>query len=217
MTMQRPADAATASEADRQGRVLGFLDGSRFGAANGGKRIDTHASVVFLGDDCVLKIKRAVKLPFLDYSTLEKRRHACEEELRVNAGNAPELYRRVVAITQADDGAFGWRHRHSSRMGGRNGALDEKGRLTALPRRSRRQSLAVAWPIRSCSPRQGAARHRRNLARLLLPSSTATPPVPPVLGLPAAIDRLDACSLIMSRCWRRCWAAAPDRVSSALP
>jgi aminoglycoside phosphotransferase family enzyme/predicted kinase len=106
MTVQRSADAAPASEADRQGQVLGFLDRSRFGAANGGKRIDTHASVVFLGDDCVLKIKRAVKLTFLDYSTLEKRRHACEEELKVNAGNAPELYRRVVAITRGDDGAF---------------------------------------------------------------------------------------------------------------
>jgi aminoglycoside phosphotransferase family enzyme/predicted kinase len=53
-----------------------------------------------------LKIKRAVRLPFLDYSTLEKRRRACEEELRVNAGNAPELYRRVVAITRNSDGAF---------------------------------------------------------------------------------------------------------------
>ena len=72
----------------------------------GGKRIDTHASMVFLGADRVLKIKRAVRLPFLDYSTLEKRRHACEEELKVNAGNAPELYRRVVAITRNSDGTF---------------------------------------------------------------------------------------------------------------
>src|SRR5436309_4677128 len=72
----------------------------------GGKRIDTHASMVFLGADRALKIKRAVRLPFLDYSTLEKRRRACEEELKVNAGNAPELYRRVVAITRNSDGIF---------------------------------------------------------------------------------------------------------------
>src|SRR6185503_7346832 len=39
----------------------------------------------------------------LDYSTLEKRRRACEEELKVNA---PELYRRVVAITRNSDGTF---------------------------------------------------------------------------------------------------------------
>ena len=106
MTPEPSPSAATASEADRQGQVLRYLDASRFGAANGGKRIDTHASVVFLGDNCALKIKRAVKLPFLDYSTLQKRRLACEEELKVNAGNAPELYRRVVAITRGDDGGF---------------------------------------------------------------------------------------------------------------
>ncbi len=87
-----------------QARVFEFLENSSLGAAKGGKRIDTHASVVFLGGDRALKIKRAVRLPFLDYSTLEKRKRACEEELKVNATNAPEIYRRVVAITRADDG-----------------------------------------------------------------------------------------------------------------
>jgi hypothetical protein len=90
-------------ETEPQQPVLDFLDSSGFGAAKGGRRIDTHASMVFLGGDRALKIKRAVRLPFLDYSTLEKRRRACEEELRVNAGNAPELYRRVVAITRKND------------------------------------------------------------------------------------------------------------------
>jgi aminoglycoside phosphotransferase family enzyme len=106
MTLEPPANAVTVSEADRQGRVLGFLDGSGFGSAKDGRRIDTHASVVFLGRERALKIKRAVRLPFLDYSTLEKRRRACEEELKVNAGNAPELYRRVVAITCRNDGSL---------------------------------------------------------------------------------------------------------------
>ncbi|ANW05712.1 hypothetical protein LMTR13_20160 [Bradyrhizobium icense] len=86
--------------------MLDFLDGSSFGAAGGGKRIDTHASMVFLGADRVLKIKRAVRLPFLDYSTLEKRKRACEEELKVNAVNAPELYRRVIPITRNSDGGL---------------------------------------------------------------------------------------------------------------
>jgi aminoglycoside phosphotransferase family enzyme/predicted kinase len=105
VTHRSPADIAI-SDADLQRQVLDFLDGSSFGPAKGGKRIDTHASMVFLGADRALKIKRAVRLPFLDYSTLEKRRRACEEELKVNAGNAPELYRRVVAITREPDGAF---------------------------------------------------------------------------------------------------------------
>ena len=102
----QPSHAGTmAAEPDQQS-VLDFLDGSSFGAARGGKRIDTHASMVFLGGDRALKIKRAVRLPFLDYSTLEKRKRACEEELKVNAGNAPELYRRVVAITRNSDGVL---------------------------------------------------------------------------------------------------------------
>ena len=105
MTAQPPIAKTVAAEVDQQ-RVLDFLDGSSFGAAKGGKRIDTHASMVFLGSDRALKIKRAVRLPFLDYSTLEKRKRACEEELKVNAGNAPELYRRVVAITRNSDGIF---------------------------------------------------------------------------------------------------------------
>jgi aminoglycoside phosphotransferase family enzyme/predicted kinase len=104
MSSQRPAMIASAAERDLQDRVFEFLASSGFGPADDGKRIDTHASVVFLAGDRVLKIKRAVRLPFLDYSTLEKRKCACEEELKVNAGNAPELYRRVVAITRGSGG-----------------------------------------------------------------------------------------------------------------
>ena len=100
MTTSSSSALAGGSEADTQARVLGFLDACGF------KRIDTHASVVFLGGDRVLKIKRAVKLPFLDYATLEKRRLACEEELKANAGNAPEIYRRAVAITRKSDGGL---------------------------------------------------------------------------------------------------------------
>ena len=105
MTARSPAEPAV-TDADLQRQVLAFLDGSSFGPAKGGKRIDTHASMVFLGADRALKIKRAVRLPFLDYSTLAKRKRACEEELKVNARNAPELYRRVIAITRNSDGAF---------------------------------------------------------------------------------------------------------------
>lgn len=67
------------------------------------KRIDTHASIVFLEPDRVLKIKRSVHLPFLDYSTLAKRKRACEEELAINKRHAPNLYRRVVPITRDGD------------------------------------------------------------------------------------------------------------------
>src|SRR5215831_14357928 len=48
----------------------------------------------------------AAGFPFLDYSTLAKRKSACEAELRINRPFAPEIYRRVVAITREEDGAL---------------------------------------------------------------------------------------------------------------
>jgi aminoglycoside phosphotransferase family enzyme/predicted kinase len=68
------------------------------------KRIDTHAAVLFLTRDRVLKIKRAVRFPFLDFSTREKRKAACEAEIEANRRFAPEIYRNVVAITREGDG-----------------------------------------------------------------------------------------------------------------
>ncbi len=93
--MTTNCDAGEITSVD-QGAVLSFLSK----AEPGMQRVDTHASVVFLGKDRVLKIKRAVRLPFLDYSTLDRRRSACEEELFVNRPYAPQLYRRVVPITR---------------------------------------------------------------------------------------------------------------------
>jgi uncharacterized protein len=76
-------------------------------ATHGGaavERIDTHAASVFLAGDRAYKVKRAVRFPFLDYSTLEKRQRACEAELEVNRAFAPDIYRRVVPVTRAADG-----------------------------------------------------------------------------------------------------------------
>ncbi len=61
---------------------------------------------MFLAGDSALKIKRAVRFPFLDYSTLEKRKAACEAEIAVNRAFAPAVYRGVVAITRAPGGGF---------------------------------------------------------------------------------------------------------------
>ncbi len=76
-------------------------------ASHGGepvRRLDTHAASVFLAGKRALKVKRAVRFPFLDYSTLERRKAACAAELEVNRAFAPEIYRRVVAITREADG-----------------------------------------------------------------------------------------------------------------
>src|ERR1700722_15631871 len=91
-------------EAKNQDEVLAFLaDPATYGGASV-KRIDTHAASVFLTKDRVLKIKRAVKFPFLDYSTLEKRKGACEAQPKANAPYAPGIYRGVIAITRDERG-----------------------------------------------------------------------------------------------------------------
>lgn len=89
-----------------QTEVTSFLGDA---ATHGGlpvTRIDTHAAIVFLSGDRALKIKRAIKLPFLDFSTLERRKAGCETEFAVNKPLAPAIYRRVVAITRERDGSL---------------------------------------------------------------------------------------------------------------
>jgi aminoglycoside phosphotransferase family enzyme/predicted kinase len=59
---------------------------------------ETHISWVFLTGEYAFKIKKAIKLPFVDFGTLELRRHFCDEELRLNRRLAPGLYLEVVPI-----------------------------------------------------------------------------------------------------------------------
>lgn len=61
--------------------------------------IETHISTVVLTGDQAYKFKKGVNFGFLDFSTLEARKHFCEEELRLNQRLAPGLYLEVVAIT----------------------------------------------------------------------------------------------------------------------
>ncbi|WP_455365091.1 bifunctional aminoglycoside phosphotransferase/ATP-binding protein [Kaarinaea lacus] len=62
--------------------------------------IETHISWVLLTGKIVYKVKKPVDLGFVDFTTLEKRKHFCFEELRLNKRLAPELYIDVAAITQ---------------------------------------------------------------------------------------------------------------------
>jgi aminoglycoside phosphotransferase family enzyme/gluconate kinase len=65
--------------------------------------VETHISWVLLAGEYAYKIKKPVDLGFLDFSTLAKRRHFCEEELRLNRRLAPQIYLGVVAITGSVD------------------------------------------------------------------------------------------------------------------
>jgi uncharacterized protein len=60
--------------------------------------VETHISWVFLTRDFAWKIKKPVKFDFLDFSTLERRKQFCDEELQLNRRTAPELYLGVLPI-----------------------------------------------------------------------------------------------------------------------
>ncbi len=88
-----------------QSEVFAFLaDPSTHALAGKVARIDTHGAVVFLAGRDVYKIKRAIFFPFMDFSTLEKRRVACENEIAVNKVNAPELYLGTLPIRRSAHG-----------------------------------------------------------------------------------------------------------------
>jgi uncharacterized protein len=70
------------------------------------ERIETHISVVFLAGSRAWKLKRAVRLEYIDASTPERRKVLCEKEVVLNRRTAPSLYVGVVAITRDVDGSL---------------------------------------------------------------------------------------------------------------
>jgi aminoglycoside phosphotransferase family enzyme/predicted kinase len=70
--------------------------------------IETHASLVFIAGERVFKLKRAVAYPYLDFSTADLRRRACEAELVLNRRTAPALYEEVRGLFRGADGAVGF-------------------------------------------------------------------------------------------------------------
>jgi hypothetical protein len=95
--------------------------------------IETHISWVFLAGDYAYKVKKPVSLGFLDFSTLEKRRFYCEEELRLNRRTAAGLYLDVVTIVESPGGP---------RVGGAGKALEYALRMRRFPQEALADSLA---------------------------------------------------------------------------
>ncbi|WP_207478637.1 bifunctional aminoglycoside phosphotransferase/ATP-binding protein [Arenibaculum pallidiluteum] len=105
------------SASTRQDEVLDFLARPQtHGIAGPVGRIDTLISVVFLAGERAYKLKRAVRLPYLDFSTVELRWAACLEEVRLNARTAPTVYLGVVPVVRRPGGGLA--------LGGEGEALD---------------------------------------------------------------------------------------------
>jgi uncharacterized protein len=99
-----PEDCAV----DDQREVVAFLsEGANFGKPGSiVERLDTHISFIFLIGDRAYKLKRAVCLPYLNYSTAARREGFCRAELALNRRTAPSLYRCVHAITRETEGGL---------------------------------------------------------------------------------------------------------------
>ncbi|WP_448205515.1 bifunctional aminoglycoside phosphotransferase/ATP-binding protein [Azospirillum sp. sgz302134] len=99
-----------------QEEVATFLGDPRSHGDAAVRRVDTHAAMVFLAGERAYKLKRAVRYPYLDFSTVERREAACRAELALNRRTAPTLYLDVLPVVRRADGGLA--------LGGEGVALD---------------------------------------------------------------------------------------------
>ncbi len=106
--------------------LAGLLDPAAYPHACGDLRlVETHISWVILTGDLAYKLKKPVRFPFVDFSTLARREHFCREELRCNRRFAPELYLDVVPVVRDDDGRL--------RVDGRGQAVEWAVKMRQFP------------------------------------------------------------------------------------
>ncbi|NBB49367.1 AAA family ATPase [Rhizobium sp. CRIBSB] len=104
-------------QVEDQSAAIAFLrDPANHGISAQVEVIETHISLIFLAADKAYKLKRAVKLPYADFSTIDLRRLYCEAEVTLNRRTAPEIYCGVRAITRDAGGNIA--------LGGQGEAID---------------------------------------------------------------------------------------------
>lgn len=89
---------------DSQRETIAFLRGVCTRAGDLTPPMSTHISRIFFAGETVYKLKRAVRTPYLDFSTFERRMAACNAELALNRRTAPDLYLRVRRIARTHSG-----------------------------------------------------------------------------------------------------------------
>lgn len=97
-----PQEPQPGASDDQAGTVEFLSRPEAFGLRSGDVlRLDTHGAHVFVAGDLAIKIKRAVKYAYLDFSTLELRHSALLRELEINQRFAPDIYLDVVPVTRS--------------------------------------------------------------------------------------------------------------------
>lgn len=102
--------------------------------------VETHISWVLLTGPYAYKIKKPLNLGFLDFSTLEKRRFFCEEELRLNRRLAPSLYRDVIPITGSPE---------APELAGAGAAIEYAVKMVQFPEAARLDRMLAQGELRT--------------------------------------------------------------------
>jgi aminoglycoside phosphotransferase family enzyme/predicted kinase len=96
----------TLNQFDQKATIAFLSDPSTLGATAPAEIIETHISRIFLAGDRAFKMKRAIKLPYVDFSTPELRLTACRKEVELNSVTAPGLYLGIRRITRETGGGL---------------------------------------------------------------------------------------------------------------
>jgi aminoglycoside phosphotransferase family enzyme/predicted kinase len=131
------------AEGPDQAEVIAFLSDPASYPAKPGRveRFETHGALVFLAGKEAWKIKRAVRFPYMDFSTLDKRKVACAREVEINRRLAPEIYLGCVPITRARDGRLA--------LGGSGEIIEWAVRMLRFDQAALLSHIADAGPIAS--------------------------------------------------------------------
>ncbi len=163
---------------------------------------ETHMSFVFLAGDKAFKLKKPVRFPYLDFSTLSRRETACRAELALNRRLASDVYLDVVALTRSNDGLA---------IGGPGEIIDW---LIVMRRLDENETLENAILTRKLT--------RGNLDQLMTTLDRLLPPSSPHFRLTqyprlelARESRSQQACPSQSRSWPPRGACAADRSSAA--
>jgi len=104
--MAASSGGGSRAQGNTQAEVIAFLSDPASHPAGPDRvdRFETHGALVFLAGGDAWKIKRAVRFPYMDFSTLERRRAVCAREVEINRCFAPELYLEATPITRTPAG-----------------------------------------------------------------------------------------------------------------
>lgn len=166
--------------------------------------IQTHANIVVLSGDRAYKLKKPVKFPFLDYSTLELRRHFVSEEVRLNRRFSPEIYLGTCEVYE-QGGALHFGDAPKGRV------VDYALIMKRIP--------DDAWLPALMAAGQVPAKGIHDLIRRLVDAFNAQAPTPEVLaaGLPQnlaknTVANIAECERYVGRCLTREQFARLDRI-----